>query len=53
MRFNNKLVLEAGYRIPTRFDKAKPGAMRVSGGYITADAEEIKSGKDKDHKGYA
>ena len=52
VRFNNKLVLEAGYRIATRFDKSKPGAMRVSGGDLKAYAEEIKSGKDKEHKGY-
>lgn len=55
VRFNNKLVLEAGYRIPTRFDKNRPHAFWISGnnsGERKAYLEGIASGKDKDHKGY-
>ena len=53
VRFNKKTVLEAGYRLPTRWDKANPRRSWVSG---HGDGEnfraEIASGKDKARRDY-
>ena len=53
VRFNKKTVLDAGYRLPTRWDKANPRRSWVSG---HGDGEnfraEIASGKDKARKDY-
>lgn len=53
VRFNRKTVLEAGYRIPSMWDKANPRAYHVSSaGNGKAYRAEIKAGKDKKHPGY-
>ncbi len=53
VRFDRKTVLDAGYRLPTRWEKANPRAAWVSG---AGDGEnfrkEIASGKDKKRKDY-
>ena len=53
VRFNKKTVLDAGYRLPTRWDKSNPRRSWVSG---HGDGEnfraEIASGKDKARKDY-
>lgn len=52
VRFNRKMVLEAGYRLPSRWSKEKPGRAKISGGDGAAYWKEVKEGKDKIHKGY-
>ena len=52
VRFNRKMVLEAGYRLPSRWTKENPGRAKVSGGDGAAYWKEVKEGKDKVHKGY-
>ena len=52
VRFNRKMVLEAGYRLPSRWSKEKPARARVSGGDGAGYWKEVKEGKDKIHKGY-
>ncbi len=55
VRFNRKTVLEAGYIIPSKYDKKDPVASpqlsafnELGKQYI----EKIKAGKDPDHRGY-
>ena len=48
VRFNRKTVLEAGYRLPSRW----PNGFKVSGPDHAKYAQEIKDGKAKEHKGY-
>ena len=48
VRFNRKTVLEAGYRLPSRW----PNGAKVSGPDHAKYAQEIKDGKAKEHKGY-
>ena len=52
VRFNRKMVLEAGYRLPSRWSKENPNRARVSGGDGAGYWKEVKEGKDKVHKGY-
>lgn len=52
VRFNNKTVLEAGYRLPSRWSKEKPGRAKVSGPDHANYAKEVKEGTDRNHKGY-
>lgn len=55
VRFNNKTVLETGYRIPSLWDKVNPGLSHVSTGNAAGHKawhERIKSGKDRDRKDY-
>ena len=53
VRFDRKTVLDAGYRLPTRWDKNNPRAAWVSG---SGDGDnfrnDIASGKDKNRKAY-
>ncbi len=53
VRFDRKTVLDAGYRLPTRWEKNNPRAAWVSG---AGDAEnfrrDIAGGKDKKRKDY-
>ena len=53
VRFDRKTVLDAGYRLPTRWDKSNPGAAWVSGNGDGAKFRaDIASGKDKKRKDY-
>lgn len=52
VRFNRKMVLEAGYRLPSRWTKEKPGRAKVSGPDRAAYWKEVKDGTDKIHKDY-
>ena len=52
VRFNRKMVLEAGYRLPSRWSKENPGRAKISGSDGAAYWKEVKEGKDKLHKGY-
>ena len=53
VRFDRKTVLDAGYRLPTRWDKKNPRAAWVSGhGDGEAFRADIASGKDKKRKDY-
>lgn len=52
VRFNRKTVLEAGYRLPSRWAKDKPSRAKVSGPDHAQYAKEVKDGTDKTHKGY-
>ena len=53
VRFDGKTVLDAGYRLPTRWDKKNPKAAWVSGhGDGEAFRADIASGKDKKRKDY-
>lgn len=53
VRFNRKTVLEAGYRIPSRWTKEKPGQAIVSINYDGKNYQKgIADGTDKVHKGY-
>lgn len=55
VRFNRKTVLEAGYRIPSRWTKENPGLAMVSrafGENHKAYQKGIADGTDKAHKGY-
>lgn len=53
VRFDRKTVLDAGYRLPTRWDKSNPRAAWVSGaGDGDNFRRDIASGKDKDRKDY-
>ena len=53
VRFDRKTVLDAGYRLPTRWDKANPRAAWVSGaGDGDNFRRDIASGKDKARKDY-
>ncbi len=53
VRFNRKTVLEAGYRMPSRWTKEKPGRALISGNFDgKAYQKEIADGIDKAHKGY-
>lgn len=55
VRFDNKLVLEAGYRIPSSYTSDADSAS-INGGGIHPHAkvyrDTIKAGKDSKHKGY-
>ncbi len=55
VRFNRKMVLEAGWAIPSLF-KELGGAANTLGSLNTPKGKEyhqkIKDGKDRDHKGY-
>ena len=53
VRFDRKTVLDAGYRLPTRWDKSNPKAAWVSGhGDGENFRKDIASGKDKKRKDY-
>lgn len=52
VRFNRKTVLEAGYRLPSRWTKDKPSRAKVSSPDHAQYAKEVKDGTDKTHKGY-
>ena len=53
VRFNRKLVLEAGYQIPSRWSKENANRTHVAGERDAAVYwKDIKEGKDKVHKGY-
>ncbi len=52
VRFNGKTVLEGGYRLPSRYSRENPGAVRISGAEGQAYRKAIREGKDRDHKGY-
>ena len=53
VRFNRKTVLDAGYRLPTRWEKSNPRAAWVSGaGDGDNFRKDIASGKDKQRKDY-
>ena len=53
VRFNKKTVLDAGYRMPTRWDKKNPRKAWVSGyGDRENYRQEIASGKDKMRASY-
>ena len=53
VRFNNKVVLEAGYRIPSLYDEKNQRAWWVSGmGDRDRHWAAIKAGKLKDFEGY-
>ena len=52
VRFNRKLVLEAGYHIPTRWSKEQANRTHVAGASAPAYWKEVNEGKDKIHKGY-
>ena len=52
VRFNGKLALEGGYRLPSRFSREKPAAVQISGGPGQAYRKAVREGKDKEHKGY-
>ena len=53
VRFNRKTVLDAGYRLPTRWEKNNPRAAWVSGaGDGDNFRKDIASGKDKQRKDY-
>ncbi len=53
VRFNRKTVLEAGYRMPSRWTKEKPGRAMISVNFDGKTYQkEIADGTDKAHKGY-
>ena len=52
VRFGGKMVLEAGYRVPSAYKKDDLSQVNVSGGGLAAHKERIKSGKDKVHGRY-
>ncbi len=53
VKFNGKTVLDAGYRLPTLWDKANPRQCWVSGsGDLKNYQERLASGKDRDRKDY-
>ena len=54
VRFDRKLVLETGYRIPSGYDEKNPDAIHGGGGNPHAKVyqDAIKAGKDNKHKGY-
>lgn len=53
VRFNKKTVLDAGYRMPTRWDKKNPRKAWVSGlGDGVSYRQDIASGKDKKRASY-
>ena len=53
VRFNRKTVLDAGYRLPTLWDKANPRKCWVSGsGDLKNYQELLKSGRDRNRKDY-
>ncbi|MBR5522870.1 MAG: hypothetical protein IKV82_05350 [Akkermansia sp.] len=53
VRFDRKTVLDAGYRLPTLWDKANPRACWVSGsGDLKNYQALLKSGKDRNRKDY-
>ena len=56
VRFKGKMVLEAGWCIPSMYDDKAPGKCGTIGAVDTPNGQEywanIKSGKDKLHKGY-
>lgn len=53
VRFNKKTVLDAGYRMPTRWDKKNPRKALVSGSWDGVNyRQEIASGKDKKRASY-
>ncbi|MBQ4613411.1 MAG: hypothetical protein IJB31_00590 [Akkermansia sp.] len=53
VRFNRKTVLDAGYRLPTLWDKENPRKCWVSGaGDLKNYQELLKSGRDRNRKDY-
>lgn len=53
VRFDRKTVLDAGYRLPTLWDKANPRKCWVSGaGDLKNYQELLKSGRDRNRKDY-
>lgn len=53
VRFDKKTVLDAGYRLPTLWDKANPRACWVSGsGDLKNYQALLKSGRDRNRKDY-
>ena len=53
VRFNRKTVLDAGYRLPTLWDKANPRKCWVSSsGDLKNYQELLKSGRDRNRKDY-
>ena len=51
VRFDGKMVLEAGYRAPSMYSK-EAKSVYISGPDLSKHKERIKSGKDRVHKGY-
>ena len=56
VRFNNKTVLEAGWAIPSAYNKDRPGECGTMGAMTSAAGkkyrEAIAAGKDRDHAQY-
>lgn len=52
VRFDGKVVLEAGYRMPSAYKKGDASRVYISGGDHEKHKARIKSGEDRAHKGY-
>ena len=52
VRFGGKMVLEAGYRIPSAYKKNDLSMVTVSGGDLAKYKERIKKGEDRVHGRY-
>ena len=52
VRFDGKVVLEGGYRLPSAYKKGDMSRVYLSGGDHAKHKARIKSGEDKAHKAY-
>lgn len=52
VRFDGKVVLEGGYRLPSAYKKGDLSMVHISGGDHAKHKARIKSGEDKAHKAY-
>lgn len=52
VRFDGKVVLEAGYRMPSAYKKGDLSMVHISGPGLAKHKARIKSGEDKAHKAY-
>ncbi len=54
VRFNRKMVLEAGYAIPSKFKQLEAGCLEMADNMDTGKEyiANIKAGKDPDHRNY-